>query len=302
MLEPQERKLTALLNADSEKTAKILSALGHQQRLDILRVILSEPLNGSELVERLNMGTTGQLYHHLKALLGADLLVQEERGGRYTIPIGRVLPLLMLLAAVSDLMDTSDYIDMTNIRNNAGAYMGAGTEAGYNIHHLLMAVIENCILEHKAGYCSEVRIYLYDDGSLTVSDNGRGIPVNILPNSNKTIVQTVLTDMDRSNMDYLVPGGEKGVSIAVVNAMSQKLVIEIKKEGNVYRQEYMNGIPQTGLLVVGATKETGTSVTLKPNAELFHSRINKDTIQEKINQIETNYPGLNMVLEHWSVV
>ena len=114
---------------------------------------------GTELVERLNMGTTGQLYHHMKALLGADLLVQEERGGRYSLP-ERALPVLLLLAAASDLLDTSDYLDLAEARSNAGAYLGNSSDE-YNPHLLLQSVLENTILEHQAGDCSVVNIFLH---------------------------------------------------------------------------------------------------------------------------------------------
>jgi DNA gyrase subunit B len=253
-------------------------------------------MSGVELVERLNMGTTGQLYHHLKALLGADLITQDERGGKYLVSTDRVLPLLMLLTAVSDLLDTSDYLDMSTVRDNSGVYLGKPEAQGHDVHNLLWATLENSILEHKAGYCTEIDIFLHEDASVTVSDNGRGIPVRLLPDSNKTVVQSMLTDVHRNSVDYLVPGGEKGVSIAVVNALSQKLTIEVKKDGHVYRQEYRNGIPQTGLIVVGVTKETGTSVTFKANPELFSTRVNEKRIQEYVRVISMNYPDLSMRL------
>ncbi|SDO02261.1 Helix-turn-helix domain-containing protein [Paenibacillus sp. yr247] len=145
--EPQERAVGQLLDLDGDRTAKILAALGHKQRLDILRSVLQEPHTGPELVGRLNMGTTGQLYHHMKALAGADLLVQEERGEKYTIPGHRALPLLLLLAATADLIDTSDYMDMSEVRNDARSYLGAADEH-YDPHLLLWAVVENSILEH----------------------------------------------------------------------------------------------------------------------------------------------------------
>lgn len=97
----QEQQISSLLNQDGEKLAKILSALGNKQRLDILRSVLQEPVNGMDLVGRLHMGTTGQLYHHTKALMGADLLIQEERGGEYSLPAHRVLPVLLLLAGAA---------------------------------------------------------------------------------------------------------------------------------------------------------------------------------------------------------
>ena len=236
--------------------SKILAALGHKQRLDILRSVLKEPLTGTELVERLNMGTTGQLYHHIKALLGADLLIQEERGGKYSLPGHRALPVLLLLAATSDLLDTSDYLDLAEARSNAGAYLGNSSDE-YNPHLLLQSVLENTILEHQAGYCSVVSIFLHGDGSITVADNGRGIPIQALPNSEKPRVQAVLTEIGRygngSSASIIAPGSEKGINIPIVNALSLRLTVEIRRDGRVFRQDYKHGIPQSELLTVGVT-------------------------------------------------
>lgn len=293
--EPQERRVDQLLDLDGDKVAKVLAALGHKQRLDILRSVLKEPLSGSELVERLNMGTTGQLYHHIKALLGADLLVQEERGGMYSLPSHRALPLLLLLAATSDLLDTSDYMELAETRNNASAYLGKPQD-GYDPHHLLWAVVENSVLEHQAGFCSEVGIFLQSDGSITVSDNGRGIPVQVLPNTDKSRVQAVLTELGHysTSDSFVAPGGEKGINIVVVNALSQKLSIEVRREGKVFRQDYKHGIPQSGLLTVGVTKETGTSVTFLPDKEIFGSVFDKNIVAKRIPEISTNYPDLTI--------
>lgn len=298
--EPQERRVSQLLDLDSDKVAKVLSALGHKQRLDILRTVLQEPVSGSELVERLNMGTTGQLYHHIKALLGADLLVQEERGGLYSLSPHRALPLLLLLAAASDLLDTSDYIELTETRNNASEYLGS-SEKEYDPHHLLKAVLENSILEHQAGFCSEVSIFLQHDGSITVADNGRGIPVQLLPNSEKSRVQAVLTDISHlsSSASFAAPGSEKGINIAVVNALSEKLYVEVRREGKVFRQEYKHGIPQTSLLTVGVTKETGTSVTFVPDKDIFGSSFDPNAVTNLVTEISDNYPELSV---HFSVL
>ncbi len=295
--EPQERSLELLLSLSSEKSAKILAALGHKQRLDILKEVLSTPLTGLELVERLNMGTTGQLYHHLKALTGADLLSQEERGGRYVIPSNRVLPLMLLLAAVSDVIDTSDYMDMTHARTHAEQYLGGREQTGYDVHELLWAVIENCVLEHQAGYCNEVRVYVNEDGSITVADNGRGIPVRVLPQSKTPVVQSILTDLKNAGSGYTAPGAEKGISIAVVNALSKLLTVEIRREGQIFRQQYRNGIPQTGVNIVGASGETGTSVTFAPDTELFQSRVNIAQLKQRIDEMKADYPSLQFYLE-----
>lgn len=292
--EPQERHVHQLLDLDSDKIAKILSALGHKQRLDILRSVLTEPRTGAELVDRLNMGTTGQLYHHIKALQGADLLVQEERGGAYTLPGHRALPLLLLLAAVSDLLDTSDYMELTEARNNAGVYLGNSTE-DYDPHLLLRAVVENTILEHQAGYCSQVNIFLHHDGSITVADNGRGIPVQALPHTEKPRVQAVLTEIRGYHSGSIrAPHSQKGISIPIVNALSLKLTVEIRREGKVFRQEYKHGIPQTDLLTVGVTDETGTSVTFLPDPEIFGSSFEQHVLSEITNEIAADYPNLSV--------
>ncbi|MDF2716847.1 MAG: ArsR family transcriptional regulator [Paenibacillus sp.] len=297
--EPQERKIEDLLELNRGKAAKVLSALGHKQRLDLLFEVWNEPLTGAELVERLNMGTTGQLYHHLKALSGADLLTQEERGGRYTIPDHRRFPILLLLSAVSDLIDTSDYIDMIEVRNEAHTYLGVATQAGYDIHQLLWPVINNSILEHQAGHCSEVRIYLHDDYSITVSDNGRGIPVKLISQTGKSVVQAVLTKIEPSNSPndrsmVIAPGAKKEIGIAVVNALSRALSVEIRREGGIYRQEYRYGIPQTGLMKIGETNETGTSITFKPEQELFANGFDKTVIEARINELRKTYDGIQV--------
>ncbi len=259
------------MELNGEKLAKVLSALAHKQRLDILRAVMQKPLTGPELVERLNMGTTGQLYHHIKALAAADLLAQEERGGRYTLPARRMLPMQLLLAAGSNLLDSSSYIGMEEARNQANLYLGTETNGGYDIHVLLWAVLENSILEHRAGHCTEVSLYLHEDGSVTVSDNGRGIPVKALPGYQISNVQSILTDIEwLSNTPvFVAPGAEKGISIAVANALSRSLSLEIRRDGRIFRQDYKKGIPQTGLITVGATQETGTSVTFLADPDLF---------------------------------
>lgn len=293
--EPQERRVSQLLELDGDKIAKILSALGHKQRLDILRSVLKEPLTGAELVERLNMGTTGQLYHHIKALLGADLLIQEERGGRYSLPGHRALPVLLLLAATSDLLDTSDYLDLAEARSNAGAYLG-NISNEYNPHLLLQSVLENTILEHQAGYCSAVSIFLHGDNSITIADNGRGIPIQALPNSEKPRVQAVLTEISRYGISASItaPGSEKGIHIPVVNALSLRLTVEIRREGRVFRQDYKHGIPQTELLTVGVTGETGTSITFLPDHEIFRIPFDHNEITNQISKITSAYPGLTV--------
>ncbi|MCZ8522871.1 MULTISPECIES: helix-turn-helix domain-containing protein [Paenibacillus] len=297
--EPRERQVEELFGLDAEKAARILGAIGHKQRLDILRSVLQEPRTGAELVELLNMGTTGQLYHHIKALLGADLLVQEDRGGQYAVPPHRRLPLLLLLAASADLLDASRYVEMTEARGRAGVYLGTGGGApGYDPHPLVWALLEQSAAEHRAGHSTAVSLFLHDDGSVTVADNGRGIPIRPLGTAAANVVQTVLTELGHGPQGavYEVPGAEKSISPAVVNALCLRLTAEIRREGSIYRQEYRHGIPQTGLLTVGETGETGTSLTLLPDPELFSVPIQRARLQQRAEQLAETYPGLQVTV------
>ncbi|RAP74054.1 helix-turn-helix domain-containing protein [Paenibacillus montanisoli] len=293
---PQERPISELTKLDSEKGAKIIAALGHKQRLDILRAIIEEPRTGAELVERLNMGTTGQLYHHIKALAGADLLHQEERGGTYSVPEHRLLPILLLLAAAKDLSETSDYLAMSEARERAGDYLGNPAAQGKHDPHLLLwAVLENSILEHEAGFCSELHLFLHDDRSITASDNGRGIPTRALEGSGKTLLHTVMTDLEQLAVQGAVltaPGSARGINIAVVNAMSDWLQVDIQREGTIVRQQYRHGIPQHPLLTVGVTCETGTSVTFLPDQELFEGGFDLSRVKARCEELMRAFPKL----------
>lgn len=294
--EPQAREADALLEFDSERAAKILAALGHKQRLDILRALLVQPQTGAALVEQLQMGTTGQLYHHIKALAGADLLRQEERGGLYAVQPQRLLPILLLLAATDELRDTSDYIDMSTVREHADEYFGASAgAAGHDPHTLLQAVLENSLMEHEAGHCNEIHLFLHGDGSVTVVDNGRGIPTSLLAESGRTRLSAVMTELDKHagiRAEVIVPGSSKGIHIAVVNAMSLHLQVEVRREGRIWSQSYSHGIPQHPLLTIGVTNETGTSVTFSPDPELFAGGFDRTAIDACAERIRAAYPDL----------
>ncbi|MFB9325090.1 ATP-binding protein [Paenibacillus aurantiacus] len=295
--ETQERRAEQLLGIDSEKAAKVLGAIGHKQRLDILLAALQGPITGGELLERLGMGTTGQLYHHIKPLVGANLLQQEERGGRYSLPANRVLPLLLLLAAAGELLDSSDYLTVFETRNSIGDYLGSADDK-YDPHHLLRAVADNAILEHQAGYCTRIGIFVQKDGSFTVTDDGRGIPVRPLPDTDRAAVQAVLTDIGHADgATAYAPGGGKGINIAVVNALSRSLSVEIRREGKIFRQDYRQGIPQTGVRTVGVTQETGTSVTFQPDPDLFRSGVDAGVLHAYADAATALYPGLSVTVD-----
>ncbi|QHW32500.1 helix-turn-helix domain-containing protein [Paenibacillus rhizovicinus] len=294
--EPQERAVELLLQFDSERAAKILAALGHKQRLDILRALLVKPQTGNALVDQLQMGTTGQLYHHIKAMAGADLLRQEERGGDYIVQPQRMLPILMLLAAANDLSDTSDYIEMTAAQERAGDYLGSADAGGHDPHVLLWAVLENSLMEYEGGHCTDIHLFLHG-ASATIADNGRGIPTTLLGGTGRTWLHSVMTDLQQltaRSAEVTAPGSAKGITMPVVNAMSAQLQVEVRREGKISRQSYKNGIPQHPLFVIGLTAETGTSVTFEPDPELFSGRFDIAQIEARFGAIRSAYPALNI--------
>ena len=135
---------------------------------------------------------------------------------------------------------------------------------------------------------------------MTVSDNGRGIPVQALPGVELPRVQSVLTDMShlRGSTQFFAPGSEKGISMPVVNALSLKLSVTIKRDGRVYQQHYKHGIPQSEVQTVGVTKETGTSVTFLPDRTIFSQSFDLSLIQQQAAELAASYP--NLTLNVWS--
>lgn len=133
---------------------------------------------------------------------------------------------------------------------------------------------------------------------ITVSDNGRGIPVQVLPNTDKSSVQAVLTELGHSSTSgsFVAPGKEKGISIAVVNALCPKLSVEVRREGKVFRQDYRHGIPQSDLLTAGITKETGTSIMFLPDQDIFRVPFDRKMIGEFVSDLSEKYPDLTVHL------
>ncbi len=186
------------------------------------------------------------------------------------------------------------------VRKRPGMYIGTTDLRG--LHHLIQEIVDNSIDEALAGCCSHIEITLNADGSCTVQDNGRGIPTGILKKEGVSAVEVVLTKLHAGGKfgggGYKISGGLHGVGLAVVNALSEYLTVEVRQNGKLYRQEYKVGRPQAPLSVVGESDETGTTMNFKPDATIFES-IDWifDDIKVRIRELAFLNKGLKLTIE-----
>ena len=164
------------------------------------------------------------------------------------------------------------------VRKRPGMYIGS---TGYEgVHHLIKEIADNSIDEAIAGYATKVEVTLLKDGGVRVSDDGRGIPVDKHPKTGKSTLETVLTILHAGGKfgggGYKVSSGLHGVGSSVVNALSTRMIAEVRKNGKIYRQEYATGVPQTELEVVGKSNDSGTTITFYPDPTIFKETVNFD--------------------------
>lgn len=186
------------------------------------------------------------------------------------------------------------------VRRRPGMYIGSTSARG--LHHLVYEVVDNSIDEAMAGFCDRIEVILNEDGSATVIDNGRGIPVDIHPKTGRPAVEVVMTMLHAGGKfgggGYKVSGGLHGVGVSVVNALSLWLEVEVKRDGKVYYQRYSRGIPVTGLLVKGKSSATGTKVTFMPDPEIFEDLIfNQDILAQRLRELSFLNMGVKIILK-----
>ncbi len=185
------------------------------------------------------------------------------------------------------------------VRLRPGMYIGSTSQRG--LHHLVYEIVDNSIDEALAGYCSEVKVNLNKDESITVIDNGRGIPVDIKEDSGKSALEIVHTVLHAGGKfgdgGYKVSGGLHGVGASVVNALSEKMIVEVSRNGHVYKQTYLRGEPTSPVLKEGETTERGTKTTFWPDPEIFTetTEIDRDIVSKRLREMAFLNKGLKII-------
>jgi DNA gyrase subunit B len=186
------------------------------------------------------------------------------------------------------------------VRKRPAMYIGSTGVTG--LHHLVYEVVDNSVDEAMAGYCEVIRVSIHIDNSITVTDDGRGIPVDIHPAKKIPAAEVVMTTLHAGgkfdNETYKVSGGLHGVGVSVVNALSANLDLEIWRNGRVYSQSYQRGLPVTAFRMIGKTNKRGTKVTFKPDPDIFEAiEYNFETLSQRLRELAFLNPGLRIIIE-----
>ncbi|MCZ8517453.1 DNA topoisomerase (ATP-hydrolyzing) subunit B [Paenibacillus filicis] len=186
------------------------------------------------------------------------------------------------------------------VRKRPGMYIGSTSARG--LHHLVWEVVDNSIDEALAGYCTKIDVIVHKDNSITVIDNGRGIPVGENAKLKRPTLEVVLTVLHAGGKfggeGYKVSGGLHGVGVSVVNALSKKLIVTVKRDGQIHQQEYSKGVPQYDVKIIGETEDTGTTVNFWPDEEIFSetTEYEYDTLQGRIRELAFLNKGIEITL------
>ncbi|WP_312907711.1 DNA topoisomerase (ATP-hydrolyzing) subunit B [Tissierella praeacuta] len=186
------------------------------------------------------------------------------------------------------------------VRKRPGMYIGSTGPKG--LHHLVYEVVDNSIDEALAGICDTIRVTIFDDNSIKISDNGSGIPVEKHPQTGKSTVETVLTILHAggkfNNGAYKVSGGLHGVGVSVVNALSEWLIAKVRRNGKEYMQRFERGLAKIDLETIGDSNETGTTIHFKPDSQIFETIVfSFETLEHRFREMAFLNKGIKIILE-----
>ncbi|MBE6048837.1 MAG: DNA topoisomerase (ATP-hydrolyzing) subunit B [Clostridium sp.] len=185
------------------------------------------------------------------------------------------------------------------VRKRPGMYIGSTSSRG--LHHLVYEIVDNSIDEALAGYCKNIVVYINEDNSIEVEDDGRGMPVGLHPKMKKSTVEVIMTILHAGGKfgggGYKVSGGLHGVGASVVNALSEKCIVTVKREGHLWQQEYERGKVMSELRIIGDSEETGTKTYFKPDAEIFDDVVyDFNVLAQRLRELAFLNKGINITL------